>query len=140
MIKGSRPFFIITFLMSFGMAFYIANRAFPIFTSADPYVKQVELQHSKALPFTDDKGSVLEQLIGIEPNTVQLVYKLPSLEAYKVDVDSLTQSLEQQYNVPSKKVHEFITDAPQNLTLEYIFKDKNNTKLVGFSKQYVPTK
>jgi len=137
MIKGSKPFLILTFLMSFSLAFYLANRAFPIFVTEVDYVKQIEAKSNKELPFIDVNGAVLEQIIGIKPNTVQLVYSLPAIVAYKIDADSLQASLEKKYQEPSKQVKDFLNEAKQDLILDYIFKDKNNTKVVTFKTKFL---
>lgn len=140
MIKGSKPFLIITFLMSFGLAFYFANKAFPIFASETPFVKKVEAEKNKELPLTDTNGAILEQIIGIEPNTIQLVYTLPNVVAYKVNTDSLQGALENQYNSAEKQVENFLKNSNESLKLDYIFKDKNNTKVVSFKSNFIVTK
>lgn len=140
MIKGSKPFLIITFLMSFGLAFYIANKAYPIYVSDVSFVKELEKNKTKELPLTDTNGAVLQQILGLEPNTVQLIYTLPHIIAYKVDTDSLTTALIEKYQMPSNEVHEFLKDSNQNLNLDYIFKDKNNTKVVTFKTNFSITK
>lgn len=136
MIKGSKPFLIISFLISFSLAFYLANKAFPIFVSEVPFVKQLEANKNKELPLTQSDGAVLQQIIGIEPNTVQLVYSLPTVVAYKVDADSLTIALESEYKNPATEVFEFLKDSNKNLIIDYIFKDKNETKLVTFKTNF----
>nr|WP_317630897.1 hypothetical protein [uncultured Flavobacterium sp.] len=140
MIKGSKTFLIISFAIAFGLAFYFANKMYPVFGNNISFVTVLATEKNKTLPLKDEFGNVLEQIIAFEPNQVQLVYKIPNIEGYKVDIDSVKLSLEEKYQNPSKKMIENLQNADQDLKIEYLFKDKNETKLTSFKKDYTKSK
>ena len=140
MIKGSKGFLIITFLIAFSLAFYLANKMYPIFGNKVAYVTQVAIAKNKRLPLQDENKNTLTQIIAYEPNQLQFVFAMPTTESYKLDTDSLALQLNKMYEKPKASIDSFLINTDQDLILEYVFKDKNNTKITSFKHSYTSKK
>lgn len=136
MIKGSKVFLIVTFLIAFSLAFYFANKMFPVFGNDVAYVTQIATQKNKRLPLVDENKNTLTQIIAYEPNQLQFVYAMPTTESYKLNTDSLAIQLKVLYEKPKASIDSFLVETNEDLVLEYIFKDKNNTKITSFKHSY----
>lgn len=140
MIKGSKGFLIITFLIAFSLAFYLANKMYPIFGNKVAYVTQVAIAKNKRLPLQDENKNTLTQIIAYEPNQLQFVFAMPTTESYKLDTDSLALQLNKMYEKPKASIDSFLINTDQDLILEYVFKDKNSTKITSFKHSYTSKK